>query len=56
MSLSNVYKAKELNLSNLKGISDETLEMHFKLYWSSITPRFSLPNRPASPSTRERFS
>src|ERR687887_1046291 len=26
------YKAREFNLSNLKGISDETLEMHFKLY------------------------
>jgi Fe-Mn family superoxide dismutase len=27
-----IYKAKEFNLSGLKGISDETLEMHFKLY------------------------
>jgi Fe-Mn family superoxide dismutase len=26
------YKPKEFNLSNLNGISDETLEMHFKLY------------------------
>lgn len=26
------YKAKEFNLSGLKGISDKTLEMHFKLY------------------------
>ena len=26
------YKAREFNLSNLNGISDETLEMHFKLY------------------------
>jgi Fe-Mn family superoxide dismutase len=26
------YKAREFNLSSLKGISDETLEMHFKLY------------------------
>ena len=26
------YKAKEFNLGNLNGISDETLEMHFKLY------------------------
>ncbi len=26
------YKPKEFNLSGLKGISDETLEMHFKLY------------------------
>src|SRR4029450_7173950 len=26
------YNARQFNLSNLKGISDETLEMHFKLY------------------------
>ncbi|HWN08838.1 MAG TPA: superoxide dismutase [Pyrinomonadaceae bacterium] len=26
------YKAREFNLSGLTGISDETLEMHFKLY------------------------
>ncbi len=26
------YKAKQFQLSGLKGISDETLEMHFKLY------------------------
>ena len=26
------YKAKDFNLSGLNGISDETLEMHFKLY------------------------
>ena len=26
------YKARQFNLSGLKGISDETLEMHFKLY------------------------
>jgi Fe-Mn family superoxide dismutase len=26
------YKAREFNLSGLNGISDETLEMHFKLY------------------------
>lgn len=29
---SNSYKAREFNLSGLNGISDETLEMHFKLY------------------------
>ena len=32
MSSMNNYKARQFNLSNLKGISDETLEMHFKLY------------------------
>jgi len=32
MGSMNSYKARQFNLSNLKGISDETLEMHFKLY------------------------
>jgi Fe-Mn family superoxide dismutase len=32
MGFTGSYKAREFNLSNLKGISDETLEMHFKLY------------------------
>jgi len=26
------YKTKQFNLSGLQGISDKTLEMHFKLY------------------------
>lgn len=30
--MTNSYKAREFNLSGLKGISDETLDMHFKLY------------------------
>lgn len=32
MSTIGTYKARDFNLSALKGISDETLEMHFKLY------------------------
>src|ERR671923_2821482 len=32
MSSIGSYKARQFNLSNLKGISDQTLEMHFKLY------------------------
>ena len=32
MSANRSYQAKEFNLSGLNGISDETLEMHFKLY------------------------
>jgi len=32
MSFNGSYKAREFNLSGLQGISDETLEMHFKLY------------------------
>ena len=32
-----VYKPKSYNLSNLTGISDKTLEMHFKLYEGYVT-------------------
>ena len=32
MGLDNSYSPKQFNLSGLKGISDQTLEMHFKLY------------------------
>ena len=32
MSTTNSYQAREFNLSGLNGISDQTLEMHFKLY------------------------
>ena len=32
MAVSKVYKARQFNLSGLSGISDQTLEMHFKLY------------------------
>ncbi len=32
MSTTSSYKVREFNLSGLNGISDETLEMHFKLY------------------------
>ncbi|HEY0005824.1 MAG TPA: Fe-Mn family superoxide dismutase [Pyrinomonadaceae bacterium] len=31
------YQAKQFNLSGLKGISDQTLEMHFKLYEGYVT-------------------
>src|SRR5918994_6468835 len=32
MSSTGSYKARQFNLSGLKGISDQTLEVHFKLY------------------------
>ena len=32
-----VYKPKQFNLSGLNGISDKTLEMHFKLYEGYVT-------------------
>ena len=31
------YQAREFNLSGLNGISDQTLEMHFKLYEGYVT-------------------
>src|ERR671926_1912210 len=32
MGFNGVYQAKQFDLSGLNGISDQTLEMHFKLY------------------------
>ena len=32
MGFNDIYQAKQFNLSGLNGISDQTLEMHFKLY------------------------
>ena len=32
-----LYKAKQFDLSGLNGISDQTLEMHFKLYEGYVT-------------------
>ena len=32
MGSTSTYQARQFDLSNLQGISDETLEMHFKLY------------------------
>jgi superoxide dismutase len=32
MNLNRPYQAKKFNLSGLNGISDQTMEMHFKLY------------------------
>src|ERR1700694_4241891 len=37
MISANSYKAKQFNLSGLNGISDRTLEMHFKLYEGYVT-------------------
>src|SRR3984893_9910711 len=39
------YKAREFNLSGLKGISDETLEMHFKLYEGYVKETNNLTDR-----------
>ena len=37
MSDNLTYKARQFNLSGLNGISDKTLEMHFKLYEGYVT-------------------
>ncbi|MEK6323340.1 MAG: superoxide dismutase [Acidobacteriota bacterium] len=37
MIASELYKPKQFNLSGLNGISDRTLEMHFKLYEGYVT-------------------
>jgi Fe-Mn family superoxide dismutase len=37
MGLNTVYKAKSFDLSDLNGISNETLAMHFKLYEGYVT-------------------
>jgi Fe-Mn family superoxide dismutase len=39
------YKAKQFNLSGLTGISDQTLEMHFKLYEGYVTATNTLTER-----------
>ncbi len=42
------YKAKSFNLSGLSGISDKTLEMHFKLYEGYVTNTNTLTERLAA--------
>ena len=43
-----VYNPKSYNLSNLTGISDQTLEMHFKLYEGYVTNTNVLTERIAA--------
>jgi Fe-Mn family superoxide dismutase len=45
MSTAGSYKARQFNLSGLKGISDETLEMHFKLYEGYVKETNNLTER-----------
>ena len=37
MGLNTIYKAQTFDLSDLTGISNETLAMHFKLYEGYVT-------------------
>lgn len=43
-----IYKPKSFNLSGLNGISDQTLEMHFKLYEGYVTNTNVLTERIAA--------
>src|SRR4026209_1601148 len=45
MTSGSAYKARQFNLSGLKGISDETLEMHFKLYEGYVKETNNLTER-----------
>jgi Fe-Mn family superoxide dismutase len=45
MSTTSSYKARAFNLSGLNGISDETLEMHFKLYEGYVKETNNLTDR-----------
>ena len=40
-----LYQARQFNLSGLKGISDQTLEMHFKLYEGYVKETNKLTER-----------
>jgi len=45
MSSTSSYKARQFDLSGLKGISDQTLEMHFKLYEGYVKETNNLTDR-----------
>ncbi len=45
MSSTDGYKARQFNLSGLKGISDQTLEVHFKLYEGYVKETNNLTDR-----------
>ena len=45
MSSTGSYKARQFNLSGLNGISDQTLEMHFKLYEGYVKETNNLTER-----------
>jgi len=45
MNANNMYTAKQFNLSGLQGISERTLEMHFKLYEGYVKETNNLTER-----------
>ena len=48
MPVNGSYKAKQFNLSGLNGISDQTLEIHFKLYEGYVKETNNLTDRIAA--------
>ena len=48
MSIIKTYKAQQFDLSGLNGISDQTLEMHFKLYEGYVTNTNTLTEKIAA--------
>src|SRR6266508_4712888 len=45
MGTTPTYKARQWNMAGLKGISDKTLEMHFKLYEGYVSETNRLSER-----------
>ena len=45
MGTTGIYQARQFDLSGLKGISDQTLEMHFKLYEGYVKETNNLTER-----------
>src|SRR5215204_7049952 len=45
MSSTGSYQARQFNLAGLKGISDQTLEVHFKLYEGYVKETNNLTER-----------
>jgi Fe-Mn family superoxide dismutase len=45
MNLTTAYKPKQFNLSGLQGISDKTLELHFKLYEGYVSATNTLQEK-----------
>jgi Fe-Mn family superoxide dismutase len=50
------YKAKDFNLSGLRGISDKTLEMHFGLYQGYVTQTNKLTEQLEEMERKGQFS
>src|SRR5215217_217890 len=56
MSSTGSYQARQFNLSGLKGISDQTLEMHFKLYEGYVKETNNLTQQTRDLITNENLN